>query len=220
MKVYLASPNSQQQAHAVNGQDVLVSFAGYKPWMNQYLPSFRSVLVDSGAFSELTGTAKVDLTEYCAWAGSLPGIDAWAGLDDIGGDWRRSLKNYERGGFPTIHDSDPLELLDELLPIAAARGHWIGIGLVPPREGKESMVRAILERIPRPFHVHGWALRRYTHLPRLDSVDSTNWWRDAMRLRSELPWLTYGESLDLIIKRYQRWTRMLEGDAVHPDLFA
>lgn len=220
MRVYLASPQSQLQAHAVNGQAVLVSFANYEQWMDRYLQSYGSVLIDSGAFSEFTGARKVDLDEYCAWAGSLPGIDAWAGLDDINGDWRRSLKNYERGGFPTIHDSDPIELLDDLLPIAAARGHWVGVGLVPPRDGKEDVLRAILERIPRPFHVHGWAMRRFTHLPRLDSVDSTNWWRDAMKLRSELPWLTYGETLDLIIKRYQRWTRLVERDVAHPDLFA
>jgi hypothetical protein len=35
-----------------------------------------------------------------------------------------------------------------------------------------------------------------------------------------LPWLTYGETLDLIIKRYQRWTRLVERDVAHPDLFA
>ena len=216
----MASPQSQLQAHAVNGQAVLVSYANYEPWMDRYLPSYGSVLVDSGAFSELTGNARVDVTEYCAWAGALPGVDAWAGLDDITGDWRRSLANYKHGGFPTFHDTDPPELLDELLTISAARGHWLGIGLIPPREGKEDVLRSILARIPKGFHVHGWALRRYTHLPRLDSVDSTNWWRDAMKIRADLPWLTYGETLELVVKRYQRWTRQLERPADVPDLFA
>jgi hypothetical protein len=43
-------------------------------------------------------------------------------------------------------------------------------------------------------------------------MDSTNWWRDAMKLRSELPWLTYGETLELVIKRYQREQRIFRED--------
>ena len=136
------------------------------------------------------------------------GIDAFAGLDDIAGDWRKSMANYRHGGFPTIHDTDPLELLDDLIPLARERGRWLGVGLVPPREGKEALVRAILDRIPDDLHCHGWALRRYAHLPRFDSFDSTNWWRDGYKLREKMPWLTFGETLDIVVKRYQRWGRL------------
>ena len=191
---------------------VLMSYALYAPWMDDYMPSYDRVLVDSGAYSEMNSGKRIDLPAYCEWAGSLRGIDAWAGLDDINGDWRRSLRNYEQGGFPTMHDTDPDGLLDDLLPIAEERGWWLGIGLKPPRQGKERWVRETLERIPPHIHVHGWALRAYTHLSRLDSVDSTNWFRDSWKVQNELPWLTPGECLDIVVKRYKRWERVKEID--------
>lgn len=214
MTVYLASPNTQQQAEHVSDMPVLLSFALWRPWLAEYQPTFRRLLIDSGAYSELTGNAKVDGMAYKDWAARLePHADAIAGLDDIAGDWRRSLRNYAQyGGFPTFHDSDPPELLPELVALARERGGWIGLGLVPPRDGKERWVRETCRRLPDDLHVHGWALRAYTHVRRLDSVDSTNWWRDAMKLRQELPWLTYGECLGLIVKRYQRWQRQIVDD--------
>jgi hypothetical protein len=221
--VYLASPNTQQQAEHVAGMPVLLSFACYSPWLDRYQQSFRRVLIDSGAFSELNSGAKVDGGAYRDWCRRWDGhADAVAGLDDIRGDWRRSLGNYERyGGFPTFHDSDPSELLGDLIPLARERGGWLGLGLVPPREGKEAWVRAACARVPDDLHVHGWAMRAYTHVRRLDSVDSTNWWRDGMAIRQQLPWLTYGEALEIIVKRYQRWRRVVRNPVPEsPDLFA
>jgi hypothetical protein len=192
---------------------VLVSYANYSKWMDQYLPSYDRVLVDSGAFSEMNSGKKVDLGAYADWAGELTGIDAWAGLDDISGDWKRSLENYKHGGFPTIHDTDPPELLDELIGLSGERGNWLGVGLKPPRHNKAGWIEETLDRIPRDIHVHGWALRAYTKFDRLDSVDSTNWFRDAMKLRRDLPWITYGEACDLIVKRYKRWHKIPEGES-------
>jgi hypothetical protein len=207
--VYLASPNTQQQAQAVAGMPVLLSFASWAPWLERYQQSFRRVLIDSGAFSELNSGVQVDLDAYSDWAQQWTGhADAVAGLDDISGNWRRSLKNYERCGFPTMHDTDPPELLEELVPIARARGNWLGIGVRPPREGAEDWIRAMLARVPEDLHVHGWALRAFANVRRLDSVDSTNWWRDAMAYRQEMPWLTYGETLEIVVKRYEREPRM------------
>lgn len=207
---YFASPNTQQQAEHVCGKPVLLSFAIYTPWMDRYQQSFGRILIDSGAFSELNSGTKVDLQEYAEWSQQWElTADAIAGLDDISGDWRRSLANYEACGFPTFHDTDPPELLDDLIPIARDRGGWIGIGLKPPREHKEQWVRRACDRIPDDLHVHGWALRAYTMVRRLDSVDSTNWWRDGMGVRSKLPWLTYGEALDLVMLRYEREQRVI-----------
>lgn len=215
MTVYLASPTSQLHADAVRDMPVLLSFSehGRRGWVEDYAPSFSRVLIDSGAYGELNSGKPVDLDAYMAWCARWVGkVDAIAGLDDIGGDWRRSLRNYERFllGFPTFHDTDPPELLDDLIPLARARGHWIGIGLLPPREGKEAFVRAACDRIPPDLHVHGWALRRYAHVARLDSLDSTSWFRKAMALRAipELSHLTYGETLEILVKRYKRETRM------------
>lgn len=214
MIVYLASPNTQQQAEHASGMPVLLSFGCWSGWLDRYQQTFRRLLIDSGAYSEMNSGQKIDGTAYADWSARWDGhADAVAGLDDIRGDWRRSLDNYARfGGFPTFHETDPPELLPDLLALARERGNWLGIGLMPPREGKERWVRQTLDRVPEGVHVHGWALRRYTHVRRLDSVDSTNWWRDAMKLRTmpDLAHLTYGECLEIVVKRYQRWTRIIQ----------
>lgn len=214
MIVYLASPNTQQQAEHVSDMPVLLSFAIYADWLNRYQQTFRRILIDSGAYSEYSSGKKVDGAAYLDWQEQWkPHADAIAGLDDISGDWRRSLDNYEKyGGFPTFHESDPPELLNDLIPIARERGNWIGLGLIPPRSGKESWVRAACDSIPDDLHVHGWACREYTRVRRIDSVDSTNWWRDAMKLRTipDLSHLTYGETLEIVVKRYKRWKRSIK----------
>jgi len=224
MRVYLASPNTQQQAEHACDMPVLLSFGCWSDWMDRYQATFSRLLIDSGAYSELNSGKKIDLDAYMDWAGRWVGhADAIAGLDDISGDWRRSLANYERFvlGFPTYHDTDPPELLDDLIEIARERGRWIGLGVKPPREGKERWIRDACERIPEDFHIHGWALRRYTHVRRMDSADSTNWWRDAMKLRvtSGLEHLTYGECLGIVVKRYQRWERTIKEPAKQPSLW-
>jgi hypothetical protein len=202
------------QAAALDEMPVLLSYACWGKWLDQYQPTFGRILIDSGAFSELTGRAKVDLGAYREWSQRWNGhADAVAGLDDIGGDWRRSLVNYETfpGGFPTFHEADPPELLPDLVAMAHERRQWIGLGLTPPRGGKERRVRWACDHIPDDIHVHGWAMREYTHVRRLDSVDSTNWWREAMELMGLrlTAHLTYAECLEITVKRYRRWKRVV-----------
>ncbi|HKS96734.1 MAG TPA: hypothetical protein VJV74_11475, partial [Terriglobia bacterium] len=168
--------------------------------------------IDSGVWSEFTTGKIVDVAEYREWSERWRDrADAIAGVDDIRGDWRRSLKNYEAvpWGFPTFHETDPPELLPELCAMARERGGWIGFGLMPPRESKERLVRSVMDRMPDDLHVHFWAGRLYTYVRRVDSVDSTNWWRDAMKLRTlpDTAHLTYGECLQIVVKRYQRFRR-------------
>lgn len=230
MTVYLASPQTQQQAEHAAGMPVLLSFALVRKneWIHRgYQQSFARVLVDSGAYSELNGNARVDLGEYREWSDRWVGhADAIAGLDDISGDWRRSLANYEAIplGFPTYHETDPPGLLDDLIPMARERSGWIGLGMLPAtraRRGGEGWLRDALGRIPGDLHVHLWAGRGYLHHRRVDSADSNNWWMDAMKLRTDpgLAHLTYGECLEIVIKRYQRETRTIRDEAELP-LFA
>lgn len=225
MKVYLASPNNQVQAAAAIEMPVLLSFAIYKDWVDQYVPTFSNIMIDSGAFSEFSSGVKIDIDEYSDWAPRwIKHADAIAGLDDISGNWRKSLKNYERLeiGFPTYHETDPPQLLDELIAISKQRKQWLGIGMLPPRVGKENWIRTTLEKVPSDIHVHLWAGRAYTHIRRVDSVDSTNWWRDAFELKTQASTshLTYAECLEIIIKRYKRWTRIIkEQKSDGPTLF-
>lgn len=231
MTVYLASPQTQQQAEHAEGMPVLLSFALVRKnlWIHKgYQQSFSRILIDSGAYSELAGTAKVDVAEYREWSERWAGhADAIAGLDDIAGDWRRSLANYEAVplGFPTYHETDPPELLDDLIPMARERGGWLGLGMLPAtraRRGGKGWLRETLARVPDGLHVHLWAGRGYTDHRRIDSVDSTNWYRDAMKLRTlpDTAHLTYGECLEIVVKRYRRETRSVRDDADTPSLFA
>lgn len=211
MNVFLSSPGNQMHADYLVDMPVLLSFATYSKWLDDYHPSFGRILIDSGAFSEMNSGVAIDGEEYKDWYQKfVPVADAIAGLDDIRGDWRRSLKNYELyGGFPTIHDSDPFELLDDLVAIAREQGGgWLGIGLVPPRTGKEKFIRRVCDSVPDDIKVHGWALRAYTHVARLDSVDSTNWFRDAWQYKNAMPFLTPAECVEIVVKRYKRWTRI------------
>lgn len=205
--VYIGTPCNQLQAALVAEMPVLVSFAAACPFLitGGYAKTFRPLLLDSGAYSELNSGKKVDLTEYVEWVEQFPHAIAWAGLDDISGDWRRSLRNYKAGGFPTFHDTDPEELLDDLIPLARERGGWIGIGLKPPRSGREEFLRRTFDRIPDDLHVHGWALGRYAHLERLDSMDSTHAWIEWQKIRNKLgPWLTSAEAMELAVKKVRR----------------
>mgnify|MGYP003146451619 CR=1 FL=1 len=207
MDVYLASPRSQLQADKVKGMPVLMSYGCYSNWMDRYVPSYGKLLIDSGAYSVLNSGTKIDLGEFREWSERfMPIAEAVAGLDDISGDWKQGLKNYEAvpWSFPTWHDTDPIELIPDLVALARERKTWIAIGLKPPRQGKEGIIRDFMERVPEDLHVHGWALRSYAHIPGLNSVDSTGWLREPMTLMTLYPFLTYGECLEIIIKRYQR----------------
>lgn len=215
MDVYLASPNNQVQAAAAIDMPVLFSFACYSPWLDGYQQSFGKLLIDSGAYSEFTSAKKVCVEAYADWACRWKQhAEAIAGVDDIAGDWRKSLRNYNAIAytFPTIHDSDPPELLKDLVDMCIERKTWLGLGLTLPRQGKENFVRWVCDNVPEKIHIHGWACRAYTSVRRLDSVDSTNWWRDAfaLKVKHELSHLTYAECLEIIVKRYKRWDRIVE----------
>lgn len=188
-------------------------------WIEKgYTASFSELLIDSGAYSLLGDpTLKICLNEYADWASRFPNATAVAGLDSIDGDFRESLKNYAVGpGFPTFHDTDPDWLLDELIPISRERGGWLGIGIKPDptRNGREEWLKRTLRRIPSDIHVHGWALRIYSHFSRIDSFDSTAWWQVAMRFRKTLGnWLTYAEALELSLKQIERETKLVAEDS-------
>lgn len=213
MTVYIGTPCNQLQAALVADMPVLVSFAAYGNFLDTggYIRSFSPLLLDSGAYSELNSGVKVDIAAYVDWVQRFPHAVAWAGLDDISGDWRRSMQNYDSGGFPTFHDSDPEWLLDELVKMAPERGGWIGIGLVPPRTGREDWLRRTLDRIPSDLHVHGWALGRYSHIPGIDSFDSTHAWIEWQKIRNALgPWITPAECMELSVRKVRREASQIE----------
>lgn len=201
-------------ADYLRGMPVLLSYAvsGRSDWLRDYIPSFGPLLIDSGAFSEFNSGKRVDRDAYAEWAEPFrPVVDAVAALDDIRGDWERGLENWRAYSwmFPTFHDSDPWEALETILSV---RPKWLGLGMVP-KNGQRTNERWLAETLERltdyPGHVHGWALRGFTGYERLDSVDSTNWFRDSWQVRNDYPWLTPAECVEIVVKRYQRERRLI-----------
>lgn len=204
------------QAMLLDGMPVLLSFekCNHPFYDKGFQQTFSRLLVDSGAYSEMTSGKPVDIAEYKDWSQQWKGhADAIAGLDNIKGDWKQSLKNYEfiPWGFPTIHNTDPPELLKDLIPMALERGGWLGLGLTLPRANKDIFVQRVCDSIPKEIHLHGWALGAYAHIARFDSVDSTGWVSEAMGLRTNplLAHLNFPECIQIVVKRYQRRKRVL-----------
>lgn len=222
--VYLGQPGSQLHAHALEGMPVCISYANWSAWLADYQASWSHLLVDSGAFSVLNTGKVLDNAEYIEWAQQWTGIsDAIACLDDIEGDYRKTIRNCESMpdgiGFPTYHETDPPEILPDLIELARLHGGWLGLGSIPPRVNKQTWILDSCERIPDDIHVHGWALRAYLNTGCFDSVDSTNWFRDSWQVRKSLPWLTPGECVDIMVKRYQREALVAILPDEHPALF-
>ena len=192
-----------------------MSYGTWSPWVKNYCESFYKILIDSGAFSVYNSGKTIDREKYFRWSLRFKNIaDQVACLDSVIGDTDETIANCEYmpegWGFPTFHESDPWDSLPEMVELAYKHGGWIGLGLIPPRTGKDAWVRRAVTSIPEDLHIHGWACREYLYLPQIKSADSTNWFLDAMAVNKKLPWLNYGECLEIIIKRYQRESKMLE----------
>jgi hypothetical protein len=114
---YLSTPGSMAQAQAAQGAAVLISYAYVSPWLMEFTRSFRRVLWDSGAYTAYTKGKVIDLDAYAETARAIPWSDGAASLDDIAGDWKKGLANWDRYPwmFPVYHDSDPPEALDAIL---------------------------------------------------------------------------------------------------------
>ena len=98
-------------------------------------------------------------------------------------------------------------MLPELIAIAREQGNnWLGIGLLPPRTGREDWLVRTLERIPDDIRLHGWALWRYQHLG-FTSFDSTHVYREIPKVLHACPWLTPAEALDLLVLKVERMSR-------------
>jgi hypothetical protein len=204
--IYLSSPSNQMQAAVLTNMPVLVSYACTSKWIKSYIKSFSRILIDSGAYSVFNSGKTVNLDDYAEFASAFEWADGTASLDDIAGDWELGMDNWLKYPwmFPTYHDSDPPQALDEILNHNPS---FIGLGIVPDKSGQRNNIRWLLEtldRIPPSTHIHGWALRKYARLKRINSMDSTNWIRDSWKVKNKLPWMTPSECVEIVVKRYQR----------------
>ena len=223
MLVYLASPTTQLHADCMAGQPVLESFAiaATKSWMDRYRPTFSHVMLDSGAYSEMTSGKPVDLGAYVAFCQAhAAGYDEIVNLDVISGDvgervdaGQRNLQTMRDSGLdpmPVFHQGEPWSVLEDL----AACGR-VGLGLQRPMRGVEAFLDECFSRVGKA-RVHGFALAnaRWTKRYPFFSVDSATWVHEMNALCSVkgqgadvLACLTPAELLRMVVKKYERLPR-------------
>ncbi len=221
MKVFLASPATQMHAEMLAGMRVLESFALFAecPWMVRYRPTFAESMLDSGAFSVMTTGEEVDRGAYIAFCVAHKlGYSKIINLDVIAGDVAERVKQglanlhaMRDAGLdpmPVFHQGEPWSVLGDL-----ASCGWVGLGLQRPMRDVDRFLGECFDRIPGGVKVHGFGLanERYTGRYPFHSVDSATWIYELRALSAikdqasdVLRYLTQGELLALVVKKYQR----------------
>lgn len=221
MIIYLASPATQLHAEMMAGCDVLESFAikATAQWSVRYRPTWRRVMLDSGAYSEMTTGKAVDLGAYVDFCvqhqaaySEIVNLDVIAG--DVSERVTRSAANLQRmrdaglDPLPVFHQGEPYSVLQDL----ASCGR-VGLGFQRPIRGGQAWLDECFARIPSTTKVHGFGManERFTKLFPFHSVDSATWIHELKALSAlsgqgsdVLHYLTQGELLKLVILKYQR----------------
>lgn len=221
MKLFLATPATQMHAEMMAGCNVLESFALFatSPWMVRYRPTFASMMLDSGAFSEMTKGVAVDLEAYIAYVQQHgAAYDIIVNLDVISGDVKvrvdTGMRNLQRmrdakiDALPVFHQGEPWSVLTDL----ASCGK-VGLGFQRPIKCADDFLSECFTRLPPATRVHGFAManEKYTGRYPFTSVDTATWVHELRALSAikdqasdVLQYLTQGELLQLVIKKYQR----------------
>lgn len=146
--------------------------------------------------------------DFYDWNASYDEIDV--GLEQNRKNWIRCRDAGIPRLMPVFHQGEPFSLLDEY----CAGSTYIGLGFQRPIENEAAWLDACFEHIPESHWVHGFAMTNYLRWP-LTSADSTTWLHEVLAMdkesgqgRSALAFLTKGELVDLVVKKYQRqWKR-------------
>lgn len=222
MKVYFAGVTTNPLADAFHGFDVLESFANAPPLLNRHRPLFRSMCLDSGAYSVMHAGLHIDLQDYIGFAKQHgAAYDFVASLDDIEGGPDKNLENlkamyaHEIDAMPTYHSGEPLSLLRWYCQRVPRLG--LGMrrptGLMPPAREVREFLRGAFACIPPTVKVHGWGMTDYIDFP-FDSVDSTTWMWEMKALLAvkgqgaeAVQCLTPSEIIAIVQKKYLRQAR-------------
>lgn len=221
MKIYLASPGNKLHAECMGGMHVLESFAlkAQQPWMVRYRPTFAGMMLDSGAYSEMSTGKPVDLAAYIDFASEhRGGYEAIVNLDVISGDVTArvdaSAKNLTAmraaglDAMPVFHQGEPWSVLEDI----ASCGH-VGLGFQRPIRCAEDFLDGCFSRLASTCRVHGFAMagERFTRRYPFTSVDSATWFHELRALSAlsgqgsdVLQYLTQSELLALVVTKYRR----------------
>lgn len=189
MKVFLAATYTREEALKDKPiKYMLESFYYVKPWQIERIKSLDMFLLDSGAFTFMSGTSKPDLESYLQkyiefinkhdiqYFFELD-CDSIVGYEQVK-EWRQKLEN-ETGKrcIPVWHKSrgqqEFIEMCDQY--------DYVAIGGIVAREITRSQYPAlkwfIKEAHKRGCKIHGLGFTNVNMLPEyhFDSVDSTSW---------------------------------------------
>lgn len=188
--IYLASssPGDFKGLH-INSESnsVLISFAYFKNWFKHYklngAPKFRSVIIDSGAFTVFNSGGKIDLNEYIDFLLTIKSefdYDQAFSLDVIN-DADATLKNCEeiwRQGaecIPVYHIGEPWEFLEHYTKTYPKTGIG-GVASLRAKKEKKKFIEQVFSRT-WPSRLHGLACTGdevFLNFP-WHSVDSASW---------------------------------------------
>lgn len=210
VRIYFAGLNTARFAEVLEGQDVLISYADIarRPgvWADEIRPrlergAYRSVILDSGAFTELTERGRneraiaagkrpphpnpwhTDLEEYGRFVLEHRDLfDEVITLDDIAGDvatTRRNTDYLEGLGLdvvPVFHQGESWDVLEDYV----RRYRRIGLGVQrtssgSPVAGAREWTAEAIDRIPTSVSIHGLGMTRYAKTLRMATTDSTTW---------------------------------------------
>jgi len=207
-RIHFAGINTTPLASATEGRDILVSYADVirQPgwWERELKPRleagrYRSVILDSGAFTVISQGIVIDVESYAAFAAEHQDLfDVVVGLDDIAGDlgttWRNQATLEAAGveALPVFHQDEPWEVLEAY----AERYDYIGVGFARREGGRlahgqkenAAFLREFFSRVGDRAKVHGFAMTRWAGKGwPFFSVDSTTWIAEFRALRKQEP---------------------------------
>lgn len=223
--VYFAGVNQSHWCDSFAGLRVLESFADVRALMDRYRPTFKSMALDSGAYTEMTTGEPIDLgelIEFCHEHGRF--YDWIASLDSITGGVEVNVSNWQemrrRGvhAIPTFHQGEPLSLLRDY----CAETKMLGLGFQRPIDNARPWLDSCFAEIPADILVHGWAMTSYTDYP-FYSVDSRTWFFEVRALMGvqgqgadALNCLTPRELVEIVQKKYLRGAKRVRWQGARP----
>lgn len=219
VRIYFAGVNTSPLCEAFAGFRVLETFADIRRVLDRYRPTFKSMCLDSGAYSEMASGKAIDLEEYidyCQQHGAF--YDFIAALDSIAGGPDVNLKNWQRmldrgvAAIPTYHQGEPWSVLQDYVKSS----RMVGLGFQRPIKNAVPYLTEAFSHIPDDVLVHGWGMTNYTQFP-FHSVDSRTWFFEVQALKAvkgqgaaSLRCLTNGELIEIVQKKYLRLARQCQ----------
>jgi len=183
---------------------LLTSFVEQRKKKKVSFPKNKKIILDSGAFSVMTGKALIDIDEYIDFIKKhRNNIHIYANLDVIG-DYKKTAENQQYmeskglNPLPTFHYKTDYDILKKMI----TKYDYIGLGGLVPIAMKRKIMKKHLDNcfniIKDKCKVHGWGVTNKDLLFKYPfySIDSTShikW--------SAFRWDIYNDGLKMKKKR-------------------